>query len=395
MRAVIVGAGFGGLSVAALLAKGDFDVTVIEKNEQPGGRASVHRDNGFTFDMGPSWYLMPDVYDRFFAEFGKSPTDYFPLARLDPSYRVFFADERVADVSADLGKNYALFESFEPGGAEKLRGYLAEAEETYDITMSDLLYREYRSIFDFFDRRLLAGGRKLNPLENLESFVKKRFASDEARKIVQYSIGFLGGSPRNTPSFYHIMTHIDLNMGVWYPEGACGRWSSPSSRSAGSSGSSTATTNRRPPSTWKGSLPGGSSPRSGRTRPTSSSSTPTTRLRNSPSSPKARGRIPPPTGRRRSLPPPRSSPISASTGWSRNSPTITSSSSPTGRRGSRRSSTPKKPPGRKAPRSTSTSPRGRIRPPPRRAPIRSSFSRHSPPASRIPRNCANGSTTGS
>ena len=219
MRAVIVGAGFGGLSVAALLAKGGFDVTVIEKNEQPGGRASVHRDGGFTFDMGPSWYLMPDVYDRFFAEFGKSPKDYFPLARLDPSYRVFFADERVADVSADLGKNYDLFESFEPGGAEKLRGYLAEAEETYGITMSDLLYREYRSIFDFFDRRLLAGGRKLHPFENLESFVKKRFSSDEARKVVQYSIGFLGGSPRNTPSFYHIMTHIDMNMGVWYPEG--------------------------------------------------------------------------------------------------------------------------------------------------------------------------------
>lgn len=219
MRAVIVGAGFGGLSVAALLAKGGFDVTVIEKNEQPGGRASVHRDRGFTFDMGPSWYLMPDVYNRFFAEFGKSPGDYFPLARLDPSYRVFFGDERVADVSADLEKNYALFESFEPGGAEKLKGYLAESEETYGITIDDLLYRDYRSIFDFFDWRLLSKGRKLSPLENLETYVRKRFSSDEARKIVQYSIGFLGGSPRNTPSFYHIMTHIDMNMGVWYPDG--------------------------------------------------------------------------------------------------------------------------------------------------------------------------------
>lgn len=219
MRAVIVGAGFGGLSVAALLAKGGFNVTVIEKNEQPGGRASVHRDRGFTFDMGPSWYLMPDVYDRFFAEFGKSPGDYFPLVRLDPSYRVFFGDERVAEISADLEKNYALFESFEPGGAEKLKGYLAESEETYGITVDDLLYRDYRSIFDFFDWRLLSKGRKLSPLENLETYVRKRFTSDEARKVVQYSIGFLGGSPRNTPSFYHIMTHIDMNMGVWYPEG--------------------------------------------------------------------------------------------------------------------------------------------------------------------------------
>lgn len=219
MRAVIVGAGFGGLSVAALLAKGGFDVTVIEKNEQPGGRASVHRDGGFTFDMGPSWYLMPDVYDRFFAEFGKSPKDYFPLVRLDPSYRVFFADDQIADVSADIEKNLAIFESFEPGGAEKLRNYLAESEETYRTTMDDLLYRDYRSIFDFFDRRLLSRGRKLRPFENLETYVKKRFSSDEARKVVQYSIGFLGGSPRNTPSFYHIMTHIDMNMGVWYPEG--------------------------------------------------------------------------------------------------------------------------------------------------------------------------------
>lgn len=219
MRAVIVGAGFGGLSVAALLAKGGFDVTLIEKNEQPGGRASVHRDNGFTFDMGPSWYLMPDVYDRFFAEFGRSPTDYFPLARLDPSYRVFFGESQVADVSADLEKNYALFESFEPGGAEKLKGYLAESEETYGITIDDLLYRDYRSIFDFLDRRLLTKGMKLHPFENLETYVRNRFESDEARKVVQYSIGFLGGSPRNTPSFYHIMTHIDMNMGVWYPEG--------------------------------------------------------------------------------------------------------------------------------------------------------------------------------
>ena len=219
MRAVIVGAGFGGLSVAALLAKGGFDVTVIEKNEQPGGRASVHRDGGFTFDMGPSWYLMPDVYDRFFAEFGKSPKDYFPLVRLDPSYRVFFADDQIADVSADIEKNLALFESFEPGGAEKLRNYLAESEETYRTTMDDLLYRDYRSIFDFFDRRLLSRLRKLRPFENLETYVKKRFSSDQARKVVQYSIGFLGGSPKNTPSFYHIMTHIDMNMGVWYPEG--------------------------------------------------------------------------------------------------------------------------------------------------------------------------------
>lgn len=219
MQAVIVGAGFGGLSVAALLAKKGFDVTVIEKNEQPGGRASVYRENGFTFDMGPSWYLMPDVFERFFAEFDRRPGDFFRLVRLDPSYRVFFGGEQTVDVSADLEKNYALFDSFEPEGAEKLKEYLRESGEKYDLTMSDLLYRDYRTILDLFDRRLLLEGMKLNPFESLETLVRNHFESDEARKIVQYAIGFLGGSPRNTPSFYQIMSHIDLTMGVWYPEG--------------------------------------------------------------------------------------------------------------------------------------------------------------------------------
>ncbi|MDN7024777.1 phytoene desaturase [Methanoculleus sp. FWC-SCC1] len=219
MRVVVVGAGFGGLSIAVLLAKNGFDVTVIEKNEQPGGRASVYSENGFTFDMGPSWYLMPDVFERFFAELDRRPEDFFRLIRLDPSYRVFFGDEKAVDVSADLEDNYALFESFEPGGAEKLKGYLRESEEKYDLTMGSLLYRDYRTVLDFLDGRLLLEGMKLHLFENLETFVQNHFESDEARKIVQYSIGFLGGSPQNTPSFYHIMTHIDMNLGVWYPEG--------------------------------------------------------------------------------------------------------------------------------------------------------------------------------
>jgi 1-hydroxy-2-isopentenylcarotenoid 3,4-desaturase len=219
MQVAIVGAGFGGLSAAALLAKSGFEVTVIEKNEQAGGRASVYSEGGFTFDMGPSWYLMPDVFERYFAEFGRRPEDHFPLVRLNPAYRVFFGDRKTTDVSADLDENYALFESFEPGGAEKLKEYLRSAEEMYDLTINELLYRDYKTILDFLDGRLLREGMKLNILENLETFVKKHFESEEAQKIVQYSIGFLGGSPRNTPSFYHIMTHIDMNLGVWYPEG--------------------------------------------------------------------------------------------------------------------------------------------------------------------------------
>ncbi len=220
MKTVIIGAGFGGLSAAALLARDGHEVTVLEKNEQAGGRASVHRDRGFTFDMGPSWYLMPDVFERFFAEFGKKPADFYELKRLDPSYRIFFGDGTMVDVPADTEKTIALFDTFEEGGGEKLRAYLRSAGELYNLTMTDLLYREYRSVLDFVSGRLLFQGPKLvHTFEHLDHFVGRYFTSDRARKIVQYSIGFLGGAPSNTPALYHIMSHIDLTLGVFYPEG--------------------------------------------------------------------------------------------------------------------------------------------------------------------------------
>jgi phytoene desaturase len=219
MEVIIVGAGFGGLSAAALLARDGNDVTVIEKNEQPGGRASVYSEKGFNFDMGPSWYLMPDVYEMFYREFDKKPEDYFKLKRLDPSYRMFFDDETVVDLSADINKNYELFESFEEGGGEKLKEYLESSKELYEFSVEEMLYRDYRSVVDLLDGKLLLKGYKLRLWENLQHYVNNRFKSDKARKILEYSIGFLGGAPDKTPSFYHLVSHADLNLGVWYPEG--------------------------------------------------------------------------------------------------------------------------------------------------------------------------------
>ena len=120
-KAIIVGSGFGGLSAAGLLAKKGYNVTVFEKNDHPGGRASVWKKDGFTFDMGPSWYLMPDVFEKYFAEFGKKPEDYMKLIRLNPSYRVFFDKDDFVDISADLEKNLDLFEQIEPGAKEKMK----------------------------------------------------------------------------------------------------------------------------------------------------------------------------------------------------------------------------------------------------------------------------------
>lgn len=219
IKVIVVGSGFGGLSTAALMAKDGFDVTVIEKNEQPGGRASVYNEDGFYFDMGPSWYLMPDVFERFYAEFGKKPEEFFELVRLDPSYRIFFADEKVVDVAADLEKNFELFDSLEEGGAQKLKEYLKSSKEIYDFSIEEMLYKDYKSILDFLNGKLILKGYKLHMWENLEHYVNKNFQSDDARKILEYAIGFLGGSPANTPSFYHLMSHVDLEMGVWYPQG--------------------------------------------------------------------------------------------------------------------------------------------------------------------------------
>lgn len=219
MKVIIVGAGFGGISAAALLARDGFEVTVIEKNEQPGGRGSVYQEDGYTFDMGPSWYLMPDVYEKFFADFGKKPEDFYALEKLDPLYRIFFYDKDVYDISPDIEENYRLFESFEEGGGEKLKNYLESSRELYEFSVNEMLYKDYRSVLDLLSGKLLFKAPKLRLWENLQHYVNKQFQSDQARKILEYAIGFLGGSPQNTPSFYHLVSHADLTLGVYYPRG--------------------------------------------------------------------------------------------------------------------------------------------------------------------------------
>ncbi|MDG6221390.1 MAG: FAD-dependent oxidoreductase, partial [Candidatus Thermoplasmatota archaeon] len=142
-RVLVIGAGFGGLAASALLAKKGFDVTVVEKNEQAGGRARVWKKDGFVYDMGPSWYLMPDVFEKYFAEFGKKPEDLMDLKRLDPSYRIFFGEKEKADITASLDETKKLFESYEKGASARFDEYLEKSSYQYDIAMNEFVYRDY------------------------------------------------------------------------------------------------------------------------------------------------------------------------------------------------------------------------------------------------------------
>jgi phytoene desaturase len=219
MSNLVVGAGIGGLSLAALLVNAGEEVTVIEKNSLPGGRARVYRDSGYSFDMGPSWYLMPDIYEKFFRELGFEINDCYELVRLDPSYRIFFKNGEIIDVSANIEKNYELFDKFEENGGQKLEIYLEKAARDYRIAVDSLLIRDYDQLRSLFDVNLIREAFKLPLFGNIDDYISGIFSSGKAKRILEYSIGFIGGNPQNTPALYYIMNHVDLNLGIWYPMG--------------------------------------------------------------------------------------------------------------------------------------------------------------------------------
>ena len=222
-KVTVIGAGFGGLSAAALLARDGFQVQLLEKNEQTGGRARVWKKNGFVFDMGPSWYLMPEVFDKYFALFNKKTQDYYKLIRLDPNYRAFFGMEKSVDVPAQREAIDHLFDELTPDGSTKLKEYLDVAQYQYDIAMQEFMYREYRTIFDFFNWKVITKGTKLKIFESFDKFARRYFDDADIRKILEYTVVFLGGSPNNTPGLYSIMSHVDFDLGVWYPCGGIGQ----------------------------------------------------------------------------------------------------------------------------------------------------------------------------
>jgi phytoene desaturase len=219
----VVGSGFGGLSAACHLAATGADVRVLEKNEQLGGRASRLETEGFRFDMGPSWYLMPDVFERFFAHFDRSPAEYYDLEQLDPHYRIFFKDGDSCDVRGDRGYMRELFESYEPGGAEAFDEYVSTSRHHYETAMEKFVYEDRSRLRDWVDTDVMTEAPiGLQLLGSMDRHVSKYVDHPKLKQILQYSLVFLGGAPSNTPALYNIMSHVDFNLGVYYPEGGMG-----------------------------------------------------------------------------------------------------------------------------------------------------------------------------
>ncbi|WP_324662938.1 phytoene desaturase family protein [Haloarcula sediminis] len=215
----VVGGGVGGLSAACTLADAGADVTVIERTDSLGGVTGRLELGEFTFDTGPSWYLMPNTFERFFDHFGRSVEDYYELTRLDPQYRVFYKDGDRLDVEPDLDRIRAVFESYEDGAADALDDYLAEAKRTYEVGMDHFVYEDRARWRDLVDPSILRAAPALTHLGPMQEYVANHFDHPKLQQLLQYTLVFLGGSPRNTPSLYNLMTHVDFELGVYYPEG--------------------------------------------------------------------------------------------------------------------------------------------------------------------------------
>lgn len=221
-KVIIIGSGIGGLGSAALLSKSGYDVTVVEKNTNIGGRANIFEAEGYTFDMGPSWYLMPDVFEHYFQLLGENISDYLDLVKLSPSYRVFFSNDKelpIVDIHSDLEKDLPLFEKLEPGVTPKIREYLERSGEQYQMAKDTFMYRNLGFSIDFLKWKVIKKGIELNPFQTMQSYLNTWFKSDRLKKILEYTLVFLGSDPAKTPAMYNIMNAIDFNMGVYYPKG--------------------------------------------------------------------------------------------------------------------------------------------------------------------------------
>ncbi len=218
-KVIVIGSGFAGLSAATNLADAGFRVTVLEKNASAGGRARQFSEGGFVFDMGPSWYWMPDVFESYFGRFGKHPSEYYDLVRLDPSYTVVFGENDFVDIPARMEQLRDLFESLEPGSAARLDAFLQQAAYKYQVGIHEFVYKPSRSVTEFIDPRILVSAVRMDVFQSFHAHVRRFFHHPKLLQLVEFPILFLGAVPQNTPALYSLMNYADMQGGTWYPMG--------------------------------------------------------------------------------------------------------------------------------------------------------------------------------
>ncbi|MGQ2982551.1 phytoene desaturase family protein [Flavobacterium sp.] len=213
----MIGSGFSSLAAACYLAQQGHDVTVYEKNATIGGRARQLERDSFTFDIGPTWYWMPDVFERFFADFGKKPSDYYELEKLSPAYSVYFAEKDLITIADNLDEIANTFEAIEKGSGSELREFIDEARSNYDVAIKDLVYRPGESPMELVTpQTMLKMGQFFG---NISKDIRKRFKNKKLVQVLEFPVLFLGAKPSDTPSFYNFMNYADFGLGTWHPKG--------------------------------------------------------------------------------------------------------------------------------------------------------------------------------
>ena len=214
-KIVIIGAGFSSLSASCYLAKMGCAVTILEKNKHVGGRAQQLHKDGFVFDMGPTFYWMPDVFDKFFNDFGKTTDEYYQITQLDPGYEVYAGVMNSICIAANFETIVKTFEDKEKGSGEKLKTFIADAEENYHLAIKDLVYQPGENLFEIITpKTALKVGAFFS---NIKSQVAKYIKHPELKQILEFPVLFLGAKPETTPSFYNFMNYADLRLGTWHP----------------------------------------------------------------------------------------------------------------------------------------------------------------------------------
>ena len=216
-KIIIIGSGFSSLAASCYLAKAGYSVTILEKNSSLGGRARKFEKEGFKFDMGPTWYWMPDVFEKFFNDFGKSSSDYYHLEKLNPAYQVYFGKNDTITIGDNLESIYKVFEEEEKGSSNYLKKFLKSAKFNYNAAINNLVYKPGNSLFELINLTTITRVNQF--FTSISSTVRKKIKSNKLQQILEFPVLFLGAKPSNTPSFYNFMNYADFGLGTWHPKG--------------------------------------------------------------------------------------------------------------------------------------------------------------------------------